>query len=77
MGKMKTSSNFTRRFFLYRFLTIGRDADGVVVGVKDVLKAEESLANSIADRICPALLPELEIATVEGKDCSEIAHIHF
>ena len=58
-------------------LIIGRDADGVVVGVKDVLKAEESLANSIADRICPALLPELEIATVEGKDCSEIAHIHF
>jgi len=49
-------------------LIIGRSAEGELIGVKDVLKAEEMLANSIADRIRPTLLPEIEIATVRGKD---------
>lgn len=30
-------------------LIIGRDANGQLVGIKDVLKAEEQLSNAIAD----------------------------
>jgi ATP-dependent DNA helicase RecG len=48
-------------------LIIGCSKDGIV-GVKDVFKAEESLANSIADNIRPPILPEIEIATLQGKD---------
>lgn len=58
-------------------LVIGRDADGVVFGVKDILKAEEALANSIADKICPALLPELEMVTIGGKDLLVVKVSHW
>ncbi len=49
-------------------LIIGRSADRVLIGVKDIFKAEETLANAIADNIRPSILPEIEIATVDGKD---------
>ncbi len=48
-------------------LIIGRTAEGSVVGVQEILKAEEALANSIADSIRPALLPEIEITSVGDK----------
>ncbi len=48
-------------------LIIGKSAEGQLIGIKDVFKAEETLANSIADNIRPTLLPELEVSTVEGK----------
>jgi ATP-dependent DNA helicase RecG len=49
-------------------IIIGKASDGALQGLKDVFKAEEMLANSIADNIRPTILPELEIATVQGKD---------
>ncbi|MBY0530316.1 MAG: putative DNA binding domain-containing protein [Rhabdochlamydiaceae bacterium] len=49
-------------------LIIGRSAEGVISGIKDVFKSEETLANSISDSIRPSILPEIEIATKEGKD---------
>ncbi len=45
-------------------LIIGRSPDGASVGVKDIFRAEEALANSIADSIRPSLLPDIEIASV-------------
>src|SRR3990170_5365853 len=48
-------------------LIIGRDANGQLVGIRDVLKAEEQLSNAIADSIRPALMPEIEIVSLEGK----------
>lgn len=49
-------------------IIIGRSSDGVIVGVQDIFRAEEALANSIADNIRPSILPEIEIATVGEKD---------
>lgn len=49
-------------------LIIGRSNDGKIVGVPNVFKAEEALANAIADSIRPSLLPEIEIATVGDQD---------
>ncbi len=56
---------------------IGRSAEGSLVGVNDVFKAEEALANSIADSIRPSLLPEIEIATVGNKDLLVIRVSHW
>jgi ATP-dependent DNA helicase RecG len=47
-------------------LIIGRSPDGTLGGVTDVFKAEEALANAIADNIRPTILPEIEIVTVSG-----------
>lgn len=58
-------------------LIIGKSADGVLVGIKDVFKAEEALANSISDNIRPAILPDIEIATVEGKDLLVVKVAHW
>lgn len=58
-------------------LIIGRAPDGSLVGVKDVLKAEEALANVIADCIRPAILPEIEIATVNGKNLILVKVSHW
>ena len=49
-------------------LIIGRGAEGTLLGVKDIFRVEEAIANSIADSIRPALLPEIEIATVDDRD---------
>lgn len=48
-------------------LVVGRADDGAVVGVASVLAAEERLANAIADSIRPALSPEIDIVSHEGK----------
>lgn len=48
-------------------LIIGLTADRHIIGISDVFKAEETLASAIADNINPAILPEIEIATVQEK----------
>ncbi len=58
-------------------LIIGRAAEGILTGVKDVFKAEEVIANSIADSIRPSLLPEIEIATIDGKHLLVIKVSHW
>ncbi|MCC5832727.1 MAG: putative DNA binding domain-containing protein [Chlamydiales bacterium] len=49
-------------------LIIGVAPDKKLVGLTDVLRAEEKIANAIADAIEPSLLPEIEVATVNKKD---------
>jgi ATP-dependent DNA helicase RecG len=58
-------------------LIIGKASDGTLSGVKDVLEAEEMLANSIADTIKPAILPEIEIITINKKDLLVIQVSHW
>ncbi len=58
-------------------VVIGRTDEGVLVGVKDVFKAEESLASSIADNIRPSIFPEIEIATVNSKDFLVVKVSHW
>ncbi len=58
-------------------LIIGRSSDGEIVGIKDIFKAEEALANSIADNIRPTILPEIEIATIQGKDLLVVKVSHW
>lgn len=48
-------------------LVIGVQDDGAVVGVADALRAEERLASSIADSIRPAVTPEMDLVSHEGK----------
>jgi len=48
-------------------LVIGKDNNGTILGVPDVLAAEEQLANAIADSIYPPLMPEIETTSFEGK----------
>ena len=47
-------------------LVIGREDDGTVVGVPDVLQDEERLANVIADGIRPAMMPEIDLCSSGG-----------
>lgn len=46
-------------------LIIGRNDDGTIYGVEDVLGAEEKLANAIADNISPSLFPEIETVSID------------
>ena len=48
-------------------LVVGRRDDGTVLGVPEVLQAEESLASAIANGIRPAMMPEIEIYSHEEK----------
>lgn len=48
-------------------LVIGVQDDGVVVGIADALREEERLASSIADGIRPAMTPEIDIVSHDGK----------
>ena len=48
-------------------MVIGRDDSGEIIGIKDVLQAEERIANAIADSIMPAMMPDIEIITYESK----------
>lgn len=48
-------------------LAIGRADDGTIVGVAHALAEEERLANAIADGIRPAMTPDIDIVTHEGK----------
>lgn len=47
-------------------LIIGRNDNGTIHGVPDVLEAEEKLANAIADNISPPLFPEIETVSMHG-----------
>jgi len=58
-------------------LVIGRDDNGVITGIKDVLQAEESLANAVADSIMPAMMPDIEIITYETKDLLIVRAAHW
>lgn len=49
-------------------LIIGKAEDGTILGVEDIFKAEEKIANLVAENIAPTLLPEIEIATIQGKN---------
>ena len=48
-------------------LVIGKEDKGDIVGVDDVEGAEERLANAVADNIRPAMQPEIEITSCNGK----------
>jgi len=48
-------------------LIVGRDNNGMIIGVNDIFVAEEKLANAIADSIYPPLMPEIETTSLEGK----------
>ena len=58
-------------------LVVGRTDAGEVVGVQEIFRAEEALANAIADSIRPPILPDIEIATVEGKDLLVVKVMHW
>ena len=48
-------------------LVIGIGDDGAVVGIADALREEERLASSVADGIRPAMTPDIDLASHDGK----------
>ena len=58
-------------------LIIGRENDGTVHGVPDVLQAEERLTNAIADSIYPAMMPEVEIYSYNNKPLLVLRVFHW
>jgi ATP-dependent DNA helicase RecG len=58
-------------------LVIGRHDSGQIVGIEDVLQAEERIANAIADSIMPAMMPDIEIITYEAKDLLLLRAAHW
>ncbi len=58
-------------------LIIGRAPEGEIIGIEDIFKSEEKLANSIADNIYPQMLPEIEITTINGKDLLVVKVSHW
>ncbi len=58
-------------------LIIGRDDDGRTLGVDDIAKAEEKLANAISDGIYPPLIPEIETTSIKGKPLLLIRVVHW
>ena len=58
-------------------LVIGRDDSGEILGIEDVLQAEERIANAIADSIMPAMMPDIEIITYETKDLLILRVAHW
>ena len=58
-------------------IVIGRDDNGEIVGVEDPLLMEEQLSNAIADSIAPAIIPDIEIFTVESKSLLCIRVVHW
>jgi predicted HTH transcriptional regulator len=58
-------------------LIIGREDDGNIIGVKDVFEGEERLANAISDSVYPPLMPEIDIASIEGKSLLVIKVAHW
>ncbi len=58
-------------------LIIGKEDNGDIVGVSDIQKQQDKLANAIADNVMPKqLFPEFEFYTAGGKDLL-IVHVHF
>lgn len=58
-------------------LVIGKEDDGTIVGVDDVFEAEERLANTISDNICPTLMPEIEVISHESKSLLAVSVAHW
>lgn len=58
-------------------LIIGRSAEGQILGVSDVFKAEERLVGAIAENIQPSIFPEIEIATEQGKHLLIVRVAHW
>ena len=58
-------------------LVIGREDNGTIIGLDDVLQAEESIASAIADSIMPAMMPDIEIVTFETKELLLIKVAHW
>ena len=58
-------------------LVIGRDDSGGIIGIEDVLQAEERIANAIADSISPAMMPDIEIFSYETKDLLILRATHW
>ncbi|WP_297694389.1 ATP-binding protein, partial [uncultured Eudoraea sp.] len=58
-------------------LVIGRDDNGTIIGLGDVLQAEESIANAIADSIMPVMMPDIEIITFETKELLVVKVAHW
>jgi len=58
-------------------LIVGKNNDGTIIGVENVLLMEEKLANAISDSIYPPLLPEIEIASVDGRSLLVISVSHW
>jgi len=56
---------------------IGRDDNGVIIGVDDVFDTEEKLANAVADNIYPPLMPEIETTSFDGKSLIVIRVAHW
>lgn len=49
-------------------IIIGFSPEKGILGIEDILQAEESLTSSISDSISPALQPEVDIKTIDGKN---------
>ncbi len=49
-------------------LIIGYSPEDGLVGLSDVLAAEESLSNTINDSITPSIYPEIDVKSVKGQD---------
>lgn len=58
-------------------LILGLSSKKDVVGIEDIFKAEERLANAIADSIYPPMLPEIEIATFKKKNLLIVRVAHW
>jgi ATP-dependent DNA helicase RecG len=58
-------------------IIIGRSPEGDISGIDDIFKAEEKLANAIADSIRPVILPEIEIVTIRGKNLIVLKVSHW
>src|SRR5947208_1682013 len=58
-------------------LIIGRSPEGILLGINEIFKAEEKIANAIAENIRPSILPEIEIATIEKKNLLIIKVAHW
>lgn len=58
-------------------IVIGRDDQGAIVGIENVFEAEEKLASAVSDSIFPALMPEIEIISVQGKSLLIVSVAHW
>ncbi|MES2199447.1 MAG: ATP-binding protein [Chlamydiota bacterium] len=58
-------------------LIIGYSQAEGLLGIEDIFKAEERIANAIADSIHPFILPEIEISSVQGKHLLVIQVAHW
>lgn len=58
-------------------LIVGLTSEGNLVGIEDIFREEEKLANAISENIRPSLLPEIEIMTSQGKNLLVVKVAHW